>query len=110
MTAYLLIASGLSGVFLYLSIGLYGIVAWSIPCIMAAAVGDYAGSEKMTAAFGLVTFIFGLGQISGPAVAGMLAEIQGSFAQSFYMAAAFAGLAIVLSLFLKKPGQAQQSG
>jgi MFS family permease len=105
MTSYLLIASGLSGAFLYLSIGLYGIVAWSIPSIMAAAVGDYAGPEKMTTAFGLVTFIFGFGQIAGPAVAGMLAERQGGFAQSFLMAAAFAGLAIVLSLFLRKPKQ-----
>ncbi len=103
MTSYLLIASGLSDVFLYLSIGLYGIAAWSIPSIMAAAVGDYAGPKKMTAAFGLVTFIFGLGQIVGPAVAGMLAEIQGSFAPSFLMAAALAGLAIILSLFLRNP-------
>ena len=59
----------------------------------------------MTTAFGLVTFIFGFGQIAGPAVAGMLAEKQGGFAQSFLMAAAFAGLAIILSLFLRKPGQ-----
>lgn len=105
MTSYLLIASGLSGVFLYLSIGLYGIVAWSIPSIMAAAVGDYAGPERMAISFGFVTFIFGLGQIAGPAVAGMLAQWQGSFAWSFFMAAAFAGLAIILSLFLKKPAQ-----
>jgi MFS family permease len=105
MTSYLLIASGLSDVFLYLSIGLYGIAAWSIPSIMAAAVGDYAGPKKMTTAFGLVTFIFGFGQIAGPAVAGMLAEMQGSFAPSFLMAAALVGLAIILSLFLRKPEQ-----
>jgi len=103
MASYLLIASGLSGVFLYLSIGLFGIAAWSIPSIMAAAVGDYAGPEKMASAFGFVTFIFGIGQIAGPAVAGMLAESQGSFAYSFLMAAVFAGFAIALSLFLKKP-------
>jgi len=103
MTSYLLLASGLPDVFLYLSIGLYGIAAWSIPSIMAASVGDYAGPKNMTTAFGLVTFIFGLGQIAGPAVAGMLAEMQGGFAQSFIMAAAFAGLAIILSLFLRDP-------
>ena len=45
----------------------------------------------------------GLGQISGPAVAGVLAERTGSFSGSFYMAAAFAGVAIVLSGFLRKP-------
>ena len=101
--SYLLIATKLPGLFLYLSIGFYGLVAWSIPSIMAAAIGDYVSPKKSAAAIGFVTFIFGLGQISGPAVAGVLAERTGSFSGSFYMAAAFAGVAIVLSGFLRKP-------
>jgi len=101
--SYLLIATRLPGMFLYLSIVFFGIVAWSIPSIMAAAIGDYVGPKKSAAAIGFVTFIFGLGQISGPAVAGMLAERTGSFSSSFYMAAAFAGVAIALSGFLRKP-------
>jgi MFS family permease len=101
--AYLLVATRLPGVFLYLSILFYGIVAWSIPSIMAAAVGDYVGAKKAAQAFGLVTFIFGFGQISGPAVAGVLAEGTGSFSSSFAMAAALAAAAIVLTAFLKKP-------
>jgi MFS family permease len=101
--AYLLIATRLPGLFLYLSIGFYGLVAWSIPSIMAAAMGDYVGIRNVAAAFGLVTFIFGLGQISGPAVAGILAERTGSFSGSFYMAAVFAGFAVLLSGFLRKP-------
>jgi sugar phosphate permease len=106
MVSYLLVASGLPGMFLYLSIFFYGIVAWSIPSIMAAAMGDYVGVHKAAAAFGLVTFIFGLGQISGPAVAGMPAEKTGSFTGSFYMAAVFAGLAIFLTMFLRRPSKA----
>ncbi len=101
--SYLLVATGLPGAFLYLSIGCFGIVAWSIPSIMAAAIGDYVGTKKSAAAIGFVTFIFGLGQISGPAVAGVLAERTGSFSGSFYMAAAFAGAAVALSAFLRKP-------
>ncbi len=101
--SYLLIATRLPGTFLYLSIGFFGLVAWSIPSIMAAAISDYVGPKKSAAAIGFVTFIFGLGQISGPAVAGVLAERTGSFSGSFYMAAAFAGVAIVLSGFLRKP-------
>jgi MFS family permease len=103
MLSYLLVASGLPGGFLYLSILFYGIVAWSIPSIMAAAAGDYVGAHKAGQAFGLMTFIFGFGQISGPAIAGALAEKTGSFSGSFYMAAAFAGIAIVLTGFLKRP-------
>ena len=101
--SYLLIATRLPGLFLYLSIGFYGLVAWSIPSIMAAAVGDYFGARRAATAFGFVTFIFGLGQISGPAVAGVLAEKTGSFSGSFYMAAVFSGIAILLTALLRKP-------
>ncbi len=104
--SYLLIATRLPGLFLYLSIGFYGLVAWSIPSIMTAAMGDYFGARKAAAALGLVTFIFGLGQISGPAIAGILAERTGSFSSSFYMAAVFAGVAILLTGFLRKPAVA----
>jgi MFS family permease len=101
--SYLLIAAGLSGAFLYTSVGLYGIVAWSIPSIMAAAVGDYAETENMAKSFALVTFIFGIGQIAGPSVAGLIAETNGSFELSFLMAAACSTLAIIFSLLLRKP-------
>lgn len=101
--AYLLVASGLPGIFLYLSIFLYGMVAWSIPTIMAAAVGDYAGAENAPKVLGFITLIFGLGQISGPAVAGVLAEYSGSFSSSFYMTAALAAAAVLLSAVLKMP-------
>lgn len=104
MSSYLLFASGMPGFFLYLSIFLFGVVAWSIPSIMAAAAGDYAGPQRAAAVFGFITFIFGLGQITGPAVAGLLAESTGSFSSSFYMAAIFAGLAILLTAFLRRPG------
>ena len=101
--AYLLVASGLPGLFLYLSIFFFGTVAWSIPSIMAAAVGDYVGARNAPAAFGLVTFIFGFGQIAGPSVAGILAEKTGSFSSSFLMAAVLTGSAILLTLFLRRP-------
>ena len=103
MFAYLLVALSLPGIFLYLSIGFYGIVAWSIPSIMAALVGDYVGPQKTARVFGFITFIFALGQIAGPAVAGFLAETSGTFSSSFLMASLFAGLAVVLSGLLKKP-------
>lgn len=103
MTSYGLIASGLSGPFLYLSIGIFGLVAWSIPSIMAAAVSDYVHPLKAAAAFGFITFIFGLGQITGPAIAGVLAEQTGSFSLSFLMASLLAGAAAVFTGFLRKP-------
>ena len=98
--AYLFMALDLPEIFLYLSIGCFGIVAWSIPSIMAAIVGDYAGYRQIAAIFGFVTFVFGLGQITGPYLAGVLAQATGSFSGSFFMAAGMAILAIVLSALL----------
>jgi MFS family permease len=103
MLAYLMVAANLPPLFLYLSIGFYGIVAWAIPSIMVAAVSEYVGVNRALAAFGFITFIFGLGQIAGPSVAGLLAERTGSFSSSFFMAAAFAGMAVVLAGLLQKP-------
>jgi len=92
--------------FLYLSIGFYGIVAWSIPSIMVAAVSEYVGVDRALAAFGFITFIFGLGQITGPSIAGIMAEKTGSFSGSFFIASVFAGAAIMLTALLKKPHNA----
>lgn len=100
--AYILAGSGLAGGFLWVSIGLFGLVAWSIPSIMAAAVADTVGPQRAGKAFGLVTFIFGIGQILGPSLAGLLAERSGSFSGSFLLAGGLAALAIVLTAFLKR--------
>jgi MFS family permease len=96
--AYLCAGLPLPAPFLYLSIALFGLAAWSIPGIMAAAVGDYMGPRHAVAGFGTITFIFGIGQIIGPALAGILAEAGGGFASSYLLAAALAGLALVLTL------------
>lgn len=101
--AYLLVAADLPTLSVYLSIGCFGLVAWSVPTVMAALVGDYAGPKGAAAAFGLVTFAFGIGQIGGPALAGVLAEMSGSFRSSFALAAALVLVALVLSRLLKTP-------
>ncbi|MBU4264088.1 MAG: MFS transporter [Proteobacteria bacterium] len=108
--AYLLIAVNLPGLFLYLSIGFYGIVAWSIPSIMAALIADYVGPHRTVSVFGFITFIFGIGQIAGPYLAGVLAETTGSFSSSFYLASGMAVLAAVLSAALPRESPALVSG
>jgi MFS family permease len=103
MIAYLLVALQLPQPFLYLSIACFGLVAWSIPSIMAATVGDYMGPAHAAAAFGYITFFFGIGQVAGPALAGVLAEASGSFSSSYFMAAAVVAMAVVLTALLRRP-------
>lgn len=103
MLAYLLAAGGLPRAFLYLSIGLFGVAAWSIPTIMIAAVADHVGPERALSSFGFITFFFGVGQVAGPAVAGIVAERTGSFSASFLMAAAMAAVAILVTGLLRPP-------
>jgi MFS family permease len=101
--AYALAAADLPVAFLYLSIGCFGIAAWSIPTIMIAAVTDHVGAERALGAFGLITFFFGIGQVAGPAMAGVLAQRTGSFSSSFFMAAALAAAAVLVSGLLRGP-------
>ena len=100
--AYLLVGFKFSGIALALSIGCFGIVAWSIPSIMLALVGDLVGPYHTVRAFGLITFIFGIGQITGPYIAGLLAEKTGDFSGAFLLAAAMTVSAMLLSWRLKE--------
>lgn len=101
--SYILVAANLPNPFLYASIGIFGISVWSLPTIMSAAVGDYAGPVRAVKAFGFITLFFGVGQITGPAVAGFTADITGTFSMAFWLCAALTGGAVVLTYFLRPP-------
>ena len=83
-----------------LSAVLFGLSAWSIPAIMAAACGDVLGPRLAPAALGFITLFFGIGQAAGPSIAGAMADAAGSFHSAFLLAAAVALLGAVASLFL----------
>lgn len=101
--SYALVAVKLPAYCLYISICIFGLTVWSIPSIMAATVGDYMGPLKAAKAFGFVTLFFGAGQIVGPAAAGFLADVFGSFRIAFGMCAALTTVAAGLTFFLRRP-------
>jgi len=103
--AYLLAAVDLGTIPLYLSVGLYGIAAWSIPTIIAAAMGDYLGPDRAATGFAIVTLPFAAGQVIGPLIAGALAELTGGFAIAYGLSAVLTFLAIWLSAALRRVGQ-----
>jgi sugar phosphate permease len=87
----------------YLSAVLFGLTAWSIPTIMAAAAGDYVGPRLAPAGLGFITLFFGIGQAIGPALGGYLADTTMSFTVPFLVAGGISILGMILSFYLKKP-------
>ena len=87
----------------YLSAGLFGLTAWSIPTIMAAAAGDFVGPRLAPAGLGFITLFFGIGQALGPILGGYLADTTNSFTVPFLVAGGISFMGMILSLFLKKP-------
>jgi MFS family permease len=85
-----------------LSAILFGLSAWSIPAIMAAACGDVLGSRLAPAALGFVTLLFGIGQAIAPSIAGAMADATGSFFAAYLLAAGVALLG-ALGAYLMRP-------
>ena len=54
----------------YVSAFVFGIAAFSIPTIMAAASGDAVGGRLAPAGLGFITLFFGIGQALGPFIGG----------------------------------------
>lgn len=71
---------------------LFACTAWSIPAVVSALCGDAFGVRLAPAALGVVTVVFGVGQVLGPVVGGMMADRTGSLAPAFAVAGAAAWL------------------
>lgn len=89
----------------YLSAGLFGLTAWSIPTIMAATAGDLVGPRLAPAGLGFITLFFGIGQSIGPALGGYLADVSHSFTLPFLVAGGISFVGMIFSLNLKKTTQ-----
>ena len=104
--AYTVFALVRSPVGFYISAGVFGLTAWSIPTIMAATAGDYVGPSLAPAGLGFITLFFGIGQAMGPYIGGRLADATQSFMVPFLLAGGVSLLGTVTSLYLKKPNLA----
>ncbi len=89
----------------YLSAIIFGLTAWSIPTIVAAAAGDFVGPGLAPAGLGFITLFFGIGQSIGPALGGYLADVSNSFTLPFLIAGGISFLGMVFSIYLKPPAQ-----
>jgi len=86
----------------YVSAVAFGIAAFSIPTIMAAASGDAVGGRLAPAGLGFITLFFGIGQALGPVIGGWLKDTTGTFTYAFLLSAAVSLLGAGGALILKK--------
>jgi len=103
-SAYLILALVKTQAGGYLSAVVFGLTAWSIPTIMAAAAGDYVGPRLAPAGLGFITLFFGVGQALGPYLGGFLADRSGSFTLPLIVAGLVSWLGTGLSLGLRSRG------
>jgi len=69
---------------------MFGMSAFSVPAIMAATCGDLFGRKMASAALGFITLLFGIGQVAGPAIGGLIADSSGTFTHAYLLAAVVA--------------------
>jgi MFS family permease len=86
----------------YLSAAVFGIAAFSIPTIMAAASGDAVGAKLAPAGLGFITLFFGIGQALGPAIGGYIKDATGTFTYAFLLSLVVSLAGGFGSLILKK--------
>jgi MFS family permease len=86
----------------YASAFIFGIAAFSVPTIMAAAAGDAVGGRLAPAGLGFITLFFGVGQALGPWIGGLIKDATGTFTYAFVLSAVVSLLGAFGSLILKK--------
>src|SRR3972149_6750723 len=100
--SYLIFAFWKDSTGFYLSAVVFGIAAFSVPTIMAAASGGAVGGSLAPAGLGFITLFFGVGQALGPAIGGWIKDTTGTFTYAFLLSAAVSLLGAAGSLVLRK--------
>lgn len=100
--AYIIFALWKDPAGFYVSAVAFGVAAFSIPTIMAAASGDAVGGRLAPAGLGFITLFFGIGQALGPVIGGWLKDTTGTFTYAFLLSAGVSLLGAAGSLILKK--------
>ncbi|MEN6616210.1 MAG: MFS transporter [Syntrophorhabdus sp.] len=101
-TAYAILVFSRSTTGFYISASLFGITAFAVPVIMAAAAGDAVGGRLAPAALGFITLFFGIGQAFGPFIGGYIKDLTGSFTNAFLLSAIVSLVGTFGSLVLRK--------
>ncbi len=102
-TLYLILASGTLGVFL--AAGFFGIVSAGFNVVPSVMYANYFGRSSLGRIRGLGEAGVLLGQGTGPVIAGILFEIQGSYSMIFWVFVALSLTCSLVVLKAKAPGE-----
>ena len=102
-TLYLTLASGTLGVFL--AAGFFGIVSAGFNVVPSVMYANYFGRSSLGRIRGLGEAGVLLGQGTGPVIAGILFEIQGSYSMIFWVFVALSLTCSLVVLKAKAPGE-----
>ena len=76
----------------------FGLMMSGLPAVIAAQLSDHLTPREFAGAFGRCTLAFGVAQLCGPPLGGVLAEATGSFVVPFVLAAAVAAAGAAASV------------
>ena len=79
-------------------------VAWGLRGPMMQAIrADYFGSRSIGMILGISSMVIVIGQVGGPMIAALLADLTGNYRAGFTVLAAMVGLGSLFFFFAKKP-------
>lgn len=100
--AHCFLALPVPSFFLLFSAAIFGFSTWAVPSIMATLSAELFGSSHTARILSLVTLFFGIGQIVGPLVAGIVTDVTGDFKVIFGFSTASLILASLFSFYGEK--------
>ena len=71
--------------------------------MMQAIRADYFGSRSIGMILGISSMVIVIGQVGGPMIAAIMADIYGNYRSAFAVLAVLVGIGSLFFLFAKKP-------
>ncbi len=97
--AHSLLAFEVPLAWVFLSAALFGFSTWAVPSIMATLSSELFGLSHTARIMSLITLFFGVGQIVGPLLAGVMRDATGSYSVAFACSSTVLFGALLLSLY-----------
>jgi len=95
--AHLLIALNVPFLGIFVSAMIFGLSTWAVPSIMATLSSELFGSSHTARILALVTLFFGIGQMIGPLVAGILRDLTGDYSLAFTISAILLWIGVIIA-------------